>query len=168
VDVAGPRVHDLGPLEVTVGDHREPIRGGKPATILRYLAIHADELVSVDAVVDAVWGEGASEGTRSTLDSHVFRLRKQLEPDRPTGMAPAVLLKQDDGLRLRVSAGRLDSSRFAALVDEAGAAAGAGRLDDCIARCDEALALWRGTPVGADAAWAQAWMARMSELRSLG
>ena len=95
----------------------------------------------MDSVVDAVWGEAASQGTRSTLDSHVFRLRKQLEPDRATGAAPAVLLKQDDGLRLRVSAGQLDSSRFAALVDEAGAATVAGRLNDCIARCDEALAL---------------------------
>ena len=166
MDIAGPRVHDLGPLEVTVGDHREPIRGRRPAAILRYLAIHADELVGVDSVVDAVWGEAASQGTRSTLDSHVFRLRKQLEPDRATGAAPAVLLKQDDGLRLRVSAGQLDSSRFAALVDEAGAATVAGRLDDCIARCDEALALWRGTPVGADAEWAEAWVARMSELRA--
>jgi hypothetical protein len=99
-----PRVHDLGRLEVTAGEHLEPIRGRRPAAILRYLAIHADEVVPVDSVVDAVWGENASEGAWSTLDSHVFRLRKQLEPDRATGAPPAVLLKQGDGLRLHVSA----------------------------------------------------------------
>ncbi|GAA1862604.1 hypothetical protein GCM10009836_48630 [Pseudonocardia ailaonensis] len=151
------RVHDLGPLEVSVDGRREPIRGRVPAAILGLLAVHANELVPVDTVVDAVWGESASEGAWRTVDSHVFRLRKQLEPGRATGAPPAVLLKQGDGLRLRVAPEELDSLRFAALVDEADPA----RPTECLARCDEALGLWRGTPPGVPA-----WVARMTELKA--
>ncbi|GEC27745.1 MULTISPECIES: BTAD domain-containing putative transcriptional regulator [Pseudonocardia] len=154
------RVHDLGPLEVSIGEHREPIRGRMPAAILTVLAVHANELVPVDTVVDAVWGAEAPTGAWHTLDSHVFRLRKQLEPHRATGAAPTVLLKQDDGLRLRVAPDQLDSLRFAALVD----AADVDRPADCLDLCERALALWRGTPTTAD--WAQAWVARLTELRA--
>lgn len=153
-------MHDLGPLEVSVGGHREPIRGRVPAAILTLLAAHANALVPVDTVVDAVWGEAASDGARSTVDSHVFRLRKQLEPGRSTGAPPAVLLKQDDGLRLRVTPEQLDSLRFAALVE----GADPGRPAECLDRCDEALELWRGPPARAE--WAEAWAARLVELRA--
>jgi predicted ATPase/DNA-binding SARP family transcriptional activator len=159
-------LHDLGPLEVSVGATREPIRGRRPAAILTLLVIHANQVVPVDAVIDAVWGDEASAGTPSTVDSHVFRLRKQLEPGRRTGAAPSVLLKQDEGLRLVVTADQLDSSRFAVLVDEAGVLSAGGRYDECVRRCDEALGLWRGTPGSATAGaeWAEAWVARMREL----
>ena len=162
------RVHDLGPLEVSVGDSREPIRGRRPTAILTLLAIHANHPVPVDSLVDALWGDEPSAGASSTLDSHVFRLRKQLEPSRATGAAPSVLLKQDDAFRLVVAADELDSSTFATRLDEAGAAAAAGRFDECLRLCDEALALWRGTPggVAAEAEWAQAWRAGMAELRA--
>jgi predicted ATPase/DNA-binding SARP family transcriptional activator len=160
VSVSDLRVHDLGPLEVSVGEHREPIRGRMPAAILTVLAVHANELVPVDTVVDAVWGAEASEGAWHTLDSHVFRLRKQLEPHRAIGSAPTVLLKQDEGLRLRVAPDQLDSLRFAALVE----AADVGRPAQCIDLCEQALALWRGTPTTAE--WAQPWAARLTELRA--
>ena len=162
------RVHDLGPLEVSVGDSREPIRGRRPTAILTLLAIHANHPVPVDSLVDALWGDEPSAGASSTLDSHVFRLRKQLEPSRATGAAPSVLLKQDDAFRLVVAADELDSSTFATRLDEAGAAAAAGRFDECLRLCDEALALWRGTlgGVAAEAEWAQAWRAGMAELRA--
>lgn len=150
-------MHDLGPLEVSVGGHRVPIRGRVPAAILALLAAHANELVPVDTVVDAVWGESAPDAAWRTLDSHVFRLRKQLEPQRATGAPPAVLLKQSDGLLLRVTAEQLDSLRFTALVE----AADPARPADCLDRCDEALALWRGAPTGTEA-----WVAGMTELRA--
>ena len=150
-------MHDLGPLEVSVDGHREPIRGRVPAAILALLAVHANELVPVDTVVDAVWGESASDGAWRTVDSHVFRLRKQIEPDRATGAPPAVLLKHADGLRLRITADQLDSLRFAALVEGADPA----RPAECLGRCDEALALWRGTPGGTEA-----WLGRMTELKA--
>jgi predicted ATPase/DNA-binding SARP family transcriptional activator len=160
-------LHDLGPLEVSIGEDREPIRGRRPATILALLAINANRVVPVDTVVDAAWGNGAPAGALSTLDSHVFRLRKQLEPARANGMASTVLLKQDDGIRLVVTADQLDSARFAALADEAGVLSAAGRYDECLRRCVEALALWRGAPGGdPEADWAEAWVARMRELRA--
>jgi predicted ATPase/DNA-binding SARP family transcriptional activator len=162
-------VHDLGPLELSVGGgSRSRIRGRQMTVILASLAMNANRVVPVDALIDALWGEDASTGAWSTLDSHVFRLRKELEPDRPAGTAPSVLLKQSNGYQLVVAVDQVDSLRFAALAEQAGTLAAAGRHDEVLRRCDEALGLWRGPvdPVVADADWSQAWLARMTELRA--
>ncbi|MCO1656482.1 AfsR/SARP family transcriptional regulator [Pseudonocardia humida] len=161
-------VHDLGPLELSVDGSRSRIRGRQMTVILASLAMNANRVVPVDALIDALWGEEASTGAWSTLDSHVFRIRKQLEPDRPAGTAPSVLLKQGNGYQLVVAVDQVDSLRFAALAEQVGTLAAAGRHDEVLRRCDEALGLWRGPvdPVVADADWSQAWLARMTELRA--
>src|ERR1700742_2522620 len=107
------RLCDLGALSIEV-DGQEKAPGGKrPAAILAMLLIHANRRVSVDAVVDAVWGERASAGSPSTLESHVWRLRRLLEPDRQAREQSAVLVNQAGGYRLLVSAEQVDSLRFA-------------------------------------------------------
>ena len=165
---ASLRVHDLGPLEVSTRDDQQPVRGRQMATILVLLTTNANRVVPVDTLLDALWGEDASPGSASTLDSHVFRLRKQLEPTRSAGQTPTVLLKQGNGFRLVVSVEQLDSLRYAALVEQAGALNTAGRYDETLRCCGEAAQLWRGDPGGvvADAEWAQPWVARMTELRA--
>ncbi|MCO1657056.1 AfsR/SARP family transcriptional regulator [Pseudonocardia humida] len=98
--VSAVGVHDLGPLELSVDGSRSRIRGRQMAVVLASLAMNANRVGPVDALIDALWGEEASTGAWSTLDSHVFRLREQLEPDRPAGTAPSVLLKQSNGHQL--------------------------------------------------------------------
>lgn len=162
------RLHDLGPLEVSISGSRQPIRGRQPAAILVLLVIHANRVVPVDALVDALWGDEVSAGSVSTLDSHVFRLRKQLEPGRVPGEPSTVLVRQGNGYRLVIDGDQVDSLRYARLVEEAAVSAASGRYVECLRLCDEALEVWRGSPGGvvADADWAQSWVARMSELRA--
>lgn len=48
--------------------------------ILRLLADRADEVVSRDQILDAVWGNGRFPSSR-TVDNFVVRLRRHFEPD---------------------------------------------------------------------------------------
>ena len=48
----------LGPLEV-IADDGEPVQlgGARPRAVLAMLLLHPNRVVSVDRLVDAVWGE---------------------------------------------------------------------------------------------------------------
>jgi predicted ATPase/DNA-binding SARP family transcriptional activator len=136
----------LGPLEV-LGDDGEPLPlGGKrPRALLALLLLHPNRAVSIDRLVDAVWGESPPATARSALQVHVHALRKALGADRIVTRAP--------GYFVRVEPGELDVERFEELV-----AAGSFA---------KALALWRG-PALADVAhedFARAEAARLDEAR---
>ena len=46
----------LGPLEVVDGDEPFPIGGPKQRTVLALLALNANRVVTVDRLIDALWG----------------------------------------------------------------------------------------------------------------
>jgi predicted ATPase/DNA-binding SARP family transcriptional activator len=136
----------LGPLEVVGDDGSTVALGGpRPRALLTLLLLNANEVVSIDRLLDGIWGEKPPPTRQSALQVHVHSLRKALGPDRIVTRAPGYLL--------RVHEGELDVDRFERLVAD-------GSLR-------EALALWRG-PALADVAYesfAQAEAARLEESR---
>ena len=59
----------------------------KPAALLAALAIEVNRRVPVETLMFAAWGEH-STASPSTLESHIWRLRRVLEPARDAGQAP--------------------------------------------------------------------------------
>ena len=123
----------LGPLEV-VDDDGVPLQlgGPRPRALLAQLLLCANQAVSTDRLIDAVWGETPPASAPGALQVHVHALRKALGADRIVTRAPGYLV--------RVEPDELDSERFERL-----AASGADGIR-------EALALWRG-PALADLAY---------------
>ena len=145
----------LGPLEVGGDGGTLELGGVKQRSVLAVLLLHANEVVSTDSLVDALWGASPPLRAGKTIQVYVSRLRKVLADDRLVTRAPGYVLYVDPG--------ELDLTRFEQLVADArGAPPGsaAGKLS-------EALALWRGPPL-ADLAYeqfAQAEIARLEEMR---
>lgn len=109
------RFCDLGPLTVLIdGAERSP-GGPRPTAALAVLLINANRRVSADALREAMWGESTGSHAASTLDSHLFRLRKVVEPDRRPGAPPSVVISEPGGYRLVVAPDQVDSIRFAQL-----------------------------------------------------
>ena len=162
-DPARPRFLDLGVLAIEANGTEQRVGGRQLATILGVLLVDADRHVSADRLLDALWPDGS--GSTSTLDSHLFRLRKLLEPARRRGAAPTVLLSEPRGYRLVVSATQVDSLRFEQLVSDAVALHRQDQSARALRRCDEALALWRGTPYTPveDQEWAVSAVGRLTE-----
>jgi DNA-binding SARP family transcriptional activator len=104
--------------------------------LLAVLLLHANAVVARDELLDALWGERPPPSASDSLDTYVYRLRKQLGSDR--------LLRERGGYRLRVDHGELDSDRFEELVANARPAVDAGDHRDAGALLTEALGLWRG------------------------
>ncbi|MGY1746843.1 AfsR/SARP family transcriptional regulator [Blastococcus sp. SYSU D00695] len=163
----GLRIRDLGPLEVERAGVPVALGGTRLAAALALLVVNAGRHVGVDALADAMWGAQSPARSPSTLDSHVFRLRKALEPQRERGAPSAVLRHDRGGYRLVAGAAAIDSVRFTALADEARDLLAGGRPAEACRCAEEALQLWRGRPYAglADEPWAVAPVARLTEVR---
>ena len=161
------RLRDLGPLQVERAGTAQAVGGARLEAALALLLIHAGQAVSADALAEAMWGGQGGTRSATTLDSHIWRLRKVLEPERAPGSPPTVLLREPGGYRLVVAADRIDSARYAALAAEAGELLAGGAAARALQCAEEAGALWRGRPYGAaaDRPWAAAATAGLEEIR---
>src|SRR4051812_41640955 len=137
--------------------------GGRiPRRLLCALAARPGAVVSLDALVQAVWGDHAPPSAERTLTSHVARLREALASTG--GPSSARIERVNEGYRLTVDGNEVDALRFEHIV--ASSIAGSpepGRVSDL----RRALGLWR-TPVAfadlVDTAYPAAEAARLVEL----
>lgn len=157
---------DLGPVLVDQDGRVRPVGGARLESALALLLINADRRVGVDALAEAMWGSQSSPRSAATLDSHIYRLRQLLEPDRRPGEPSKALLRVTGGYRLVVTTDQVDSLRFARLAADAADLLVSGSPDRALRRTVEALASWRGRPFGdaTEEPWAAAAVARLEEL----
>jgi DNA-binding SARP family transcriptional activator len=138
----------LGPLEVLSDGRPIPLGGPRQRALLAILLSRANEVVSIDALIDDLWGALPPPTAANTVQFYVSRLRKLLGAER--------ILTQPPGYLICVEPDALDLDSFERLLAR-------GDADSL----REALALWRG-PALADVAYepfAQAEIARLEDLR---
>lgn len=142
--------------------------GRRAAAMLALLTIHVNQRVSVDALMDAVWGDRINPGSTSTMESHIWRLRLLLEPTRRRWQASTVLVNDAGGFRLVGGPSSIDSLAFAGSAVEVGNLLAAGDGAAAVRQADSALSLWRGVPYGgfSDSEWARPAVSRLDELRA--
>ena len=160
------RFRDLGPVDVAEDGQVRAPGGPILGRLLARLLVDPGRRVDVSELVEAVWGDRGAARSQSTLDSHLHRLRRFLEPDRGRGQAAGVLILEAGGYRLALAGEQADSVRFATLVTQAAELLAAGQADQGLARAQAARELWRGLPLSpwSDEAWATAAVARLEEL----
>jgi predicted ATPase/DNA-binding SARP family transcriptional activator len=122
-----------------------PLGRGRQRALLGLLLLRANEVVTQDLLVDALWGESPPPTANTALHGYVSRLRKLLGSER--------IETRPSGYALRVAADELDLHRFERLIGQE--------------RYADALALWRGPPLAdlAFESFAQADIVRLEELR---
>jgi DNA-binding SARP family transcriptional activator len=149
----------LGPLEVWREGQRVRIEGAKERALLAFLLLHAGEPVSVDRLIDELWGDSPPGTARKSVQVRVAGLRRALRGD--------VLLTRGDAYLVRLLPNQLDLHRFEQLLSDGSDALAAGDASAAVTTLDAALALWRGAAL-ADFAYefyAQPAIARLEELR---
>ncbi|MEU6171633.1 tetratricopeptide repeat protein [Streptantibioticus parmotrematis] len=131
----------LGPLRVGRSEAAEPIGAGKSRTLCAVLLLEANRAVSVDRLVQALWGDSPPSTAIASLHNHVMRLRRALagRGDR--------LITVPSGYLFRTGPGELDADVFAELLARGRAASRDSDWEQASDACREALALWRGRPL---------------------
>jgi len=121
----------LGPLRVCVDGRELSIPSAKQRALLAALLLARGRVMSVPALVDALWGPAPPASGDHLVQVYVSELRGHL---RKLGAAER-LVTEAPGYSFTVQEGELDAERFEALASTADAPASA---------LAEALELWRG------------------------
>lgn len=151
------RVRMLGPMEVGGADVGTPVVGARRAAVLAVLALHPGEIVSVERLLDLVWGQRPPRTAVNTLQSHISALRRAI------GVREAVL-SRPPGYLLRLAGEDCDAAAAEDLIRTGIAAADP---DQRITRLQAGLGLWRGQALRdvADSPWLRAQADRLDQLR---
>ncbi|MCV7280034.1 AAA family ATPase [Mycolicibacterium flavescens] len=162
----------LGPLQVVGADSAVDVGPHKQRVVLAALLLARGRVVSVDRLVDAVWGEQVPASATASLQAYISNLRRAL---RAAGgenqMASSVaqpIVRQPPGYYLDVDPESVDVTVFAARCARAAAAVEAERWDEGLAEADAALSLVRGPLLEdlPDAEWAREEAQRVSDLQT--
>jgi predicted ATPase/DNA-binding SARP family transcriptional activator len=153
-------VRILGPLEVREGSEQLVVASPRQRSILALLAINAPDVVSVDRIVDELWGENPPESAQSTVRYHISKLRSAL------GEAAACVVTRSPGYVLEVAPEAIDAHRFGSKAAE-GRALIVAEPERAARVLVDALSMWRGAPL-ADftyESFARTEIVRLEELR---
>ena len=132
----------LGPLLVTAHGIRVPLGAAKQRAVLAMLVINRNRPVSVDSLIDGVWGDDPVPAARTSIQSHISTLRRLLHG---AGADPYVVLASaPPGYQISVADTDCDVGRFTAEKAAGVRAAAAGRYEDASNHLHAALGEWRG------------------------
>jgi len=155
------RFEVLGPLGVWT-ERGEPVTipGRKVRALLAVLLVAEGRTLSVDRLVEDLWGDAAPADPAAALHVRVSQLRRALAGAEPGGRD--LVVSQPPGYALRSNS--TDATRFAALVARAHSESDARTRARLLT---DALALWRGPALAdfADEEFARAAGTRWDEQR---
>jgi DNA-binding SARP family transcriptional activator len=132
----------LGPVVSRRGGVLVPVRPPKVRTLLAALLLKPNQAVSVDYLINVIWGSDPPVTAIPSLQNHVARLRAHLAADG-TGNIKTVT----SGYLLEVPFEYIDTEVFSRLSKLGTDAKAAGNWEDAVTSLTAALDLWRGNPL---------------------
>jgi DNA-binding SARP family transcriptional activator/transcriptional regulator with XRE-family HTH domain len=156
------RFRILGPVELQSGQRWQGVDDEEWRSLLSCLLLRPGELVSVENLAAALWGDDLPGMPGNLIGIYVQRLRRLIGD--PRGQ---VLARQGSSYQLCIGLGDLDLLQFEALVEDGRSALTADNPGTAAVLLGEALGLWRG-PALADVkptAFFTAHARRLAELR---
>src|SRR5580692_12324098 len=156
----------LGPVEVAWDGRPVDIGGVKARALVARLLVDRRIIVTVDRLVDSLWGGNDGTGAEIAMRSTISRLRKRI---REAGVPGDVIVTRAPGYLLDVPAETTDVLRLERLVAEGRVQLARGNPSECVRLLSEAEELWRGPAYSEvrDEPFARAEARRLEELRLL-
>lgn len=134
------RFEILGPLTLHDGDRHVHFRSHRQRVILAVLLLNRRWPVSVDFLIDAVWGERPPTTARAQIQICVCAIRRAMEEFG----AERSLETEPPGYVLQVGDDQIDAGVFERCRRDATALAADGRLSEAAAVLRHGVRLWHG------------------------
>jgi len=148
------QIRILGPLRVMSGASDITPSPPKLRQLLALLTLNANNIVTIDQIVEELWEETPPKSVKTTLHTYIYQLRKLLPIDGADTALPAdgtawptmtsTLATIANGYALRLPRRAVDVHHFATLVSKAQALEAAADLEGAAATFRSALGMWRG------------------------
>ncbi|MEU1587497.1 BTAD domain-containing putative transcriptional regulator [Micromonospora sp. NPDC005710] len=153
----GVRVRLLGPVEVVVAGSPQAVNGLRRKAVLATLALHAGRVVSVDRLLDVVWGDRPPATAANTLQRHISYLRGVLGE-------PGAIMARPPGYLLDTGPNSTDVQAAEHLIKLARRSTD---RSEQVKHLTDAVALWRGPPLAdvAGSAWLEEQAEHLARLR---
>ncbi|PWW24218.1 putative ATPase [Geodermatophilus normandii] len=157
----------LGPLQVLDGERPLVLGRPKQRAVLAILLLDAGRVVSLDRLVEELWGPQSPPQALASVQAYVSHLRRLLEPQCAPGTPATVVVNQAPGYRIVLGPGDLDAARFEALAQTGHDLLQRGEAPRAAETLEAALGLWRGPVLAdfADAPFVHAERTRLEDLR---
>jgi DNA-binding SARP family transcriptional activator/basic membrane lipoprotein Med (substrate-binding protein (PBP1-ABC) superfamily) len=130
----------LGALEVSAGGAVADLGPPKQRALLAILLLHVGEIVSIDRLIDLLWGENPPRTATHSIQIYVSDLRKEFESIG----GRQVLATRPPGYQLDADPGSIDASQFERLVADGTRLLRTGDPVQGAEQLRAALRLWRG------------------------
>ncbi|MUL80937.1 AAA family ATPase [Mycobacterium sp. CBMA247] len=155
----------LGPLQVVHAGSPVDIGTPKQRAVLAMLLLAQGRVVSVDRLIDAVWGDDPPASATASLQVYISHLRRALRDGSPSA---SPIVRQPPGYYLDVPPDAVDVAVFTTGCVRAAAAVEQAHWAQALSAADDALALWRGAFLEdlGDQDWVTEDAGRMRELRT--
>ncbi|MFF0576425.1 AfsR/SARP family transcriptional regulator [Streptosporangium saharense] len=131
----------LGPVGIWRGEQAIAVVGPKQRTLLALLVLRANQVVSHDRLVSALWGTKIPPTGRRLLHNHLWSVRRLLSDGE-------ALVGTPTGYTLRLPPGASDLDVFTTETAAARRALSGENFVEAAERFRTALALWRGPALG--------------------
>lgn len=142
----------LGPLEVRRDGEVVDLGSPKQRAVLAALVLARGAVVSVDRLIDSVWGPHPPPAAMTSLQAYISNLRRAL---RGESGESSPIERVSPGYRLNVADDAVDLVEYSALSREIRDHVDAARWQDALGACERARGLWRGALLAdmADEKW---------------
>ena len=130
----------LGSLEASADGAGVELGSPKQRAVLAILLMHVGEIVSIDRLIDLLWGDRPPRTASHSVQIYVSELRKALEPLA----GQRLITTRPPGYQLETDVDTIDARRFERLVADGIAKIEAGDREPGAAALRSALGLWRG------------------------
>jgi DNA-binding SARP family transcriptional activator len=153
----------LGPLEVWAGGTRLADSGERSGALLALLLLNANRVVSIDQLIDELWGEDPPASGAKAVQVRVSQLRKAFVE---AGVGDLIVTRRS-GYVIELGPDQLDLRRVEHLVSESDRALAAADTVRGAELLRDAIGLWRGTPLAefSSAPFVRTARARLEDLR---
>ncbi|MFD6948868.1 hypothetical protein A6A08_03525 [Nocardiopsis sp. TSRI0078] len=127
-----------------MGDRGVALNGRKVRQLFGLLLTHAGRTVTVDSVIEELWGDAAPATAVETVRTHVFHLRRQLSAALGRKAGKELLRTRSQGYQVTLVEDQCDLFLFDRLRRQGQTLLRAGRFEEAVDRFDQAIELWRG------------------------
>ncbi|MGC0410068.1 DNA-binding SARP family transcriptional activator [Streptomyces sp. SAI-195] len=141
------QIHVLGPMTI-LGDDLEPVvLAPKPRRLLALLAVNADSAISVNALVQELWGDNPPRTATATIQTYIGQVRRTIAEalgKSANEVAEEILVTEGGSYVLSTQGVALDITEYEMLTAAGNAAVQRGEFVEGSDLLHQAVALWRG------------------------